>query len=59
VRKEEADAAVMRREGAARHTALIAQMQKIPAYLCLAQLIGRAPVERGKTADALQIDLLG
>jgi hypothetical protein len=38
---------------------MIAQMQKIPAYLCLAQLIGRAPVERGKTANALQIDLLG
>ncbi len=42
VLEEGADAAVMGLEGAARHTALIAQMQEIGADLLLAQPIGRA-----------------
>ena len=49
----------MRRISAARHTALIAKMQQIAAHLCLAQLIGRAPVECSKTADASEVNLLG
>jgi hypothetical protein len=41
-RIEEADAAVIGLEGAARNTALIPQMQEIGANLLLAQQVGRA-----------------